>query len=220
MAASKGKAPKATKRGRAVKQSAKEAVDPRLMKALTHVVRVQCLSLMVDSEWSPNQLHKELGVGLSKISYHIKVLKDYKLIHLTKTEPRRGAVEHFYKATTRVFIPEDMVAALPKTARLETLSRILMLVQKDMKKSLETGAFYDRPDFHATRTPLLLDELGRAKLHDILDEALELAIEAEDESLKRITDDGGESIPTRLVIYGFSSGKKDDSETSAFHRRS
>ena len=61
MSASRGeKAPKGTRRGKAVKRSAQEAVDQQLMKALTHSVRVQILSLMVDGEWSPNQLHKEL----------------------------------------------------------------------------------------------------------------------------------------------------------------
>jgi DNA-binding transcriptional ArsR family regulator len=220
VAANRSKAPKATQRGKAIKRSAKEAVDERLMKALNHSVRVQILSLMVDGEWSPNQLHKELGAGLSQISYHIKVLKDFELIELTKTEPRRGAVEHFYNATTRVFIPEDMAAAMPKAARMETLKRILMLAEKDMKKSLETGAFYDRPDFHATRTPMLLDEEGRAKLHAELDEVLERAIKTEEESLKRIAEEGVQSIPTRLVIFGFSAANQTDRQTSAFRQRS
>lgn len=216
----RGKAPKATQRGKAVQRAAQEAVDEQLVKALSHSVRVQILSLMTDGEWSPNMLHKELGVGLSQISYHVKVLKDFKLIELTKTEPRRGAVEHFYTATTRVIIPEDVAAALPKAARMETLRRILMLAGKDMTKALETGAFYDRPDFHATRTPMVLDEKGRAKLHAKLDEVLETAIKAEEESLKRIAEDGTQSIPTRLVIFGFSAANKGDKQTSGFRQRS
>jgi DNA-binding transcriptional ArsR family regulator len=220
MPTSKGKAPKATQRGKAVQKAAQEVVDEQLVKALTHSARVQILSLMVDGEWSPNQLHKELGIGLSQISYHIKKLRDFGLIELTKEEPRRGAVEHFYRATTRVIVPEDMTAALPKAARTETLRRILMLAGKDMANALETGAFYDRPDFHATRTPMVLDEQGRAKLHAVLDDVLETAIETEEESMKRLAEEGGESIPTRLVIYGFSAADKDDKQTSGFRQRS
>ena len=220
MPATKGKTPKATQRGKAVKRSAKEAVDKRLMKALTHSVRVQILSLVVDGEWSPNQLHKELGVGLSQISYHIKVLRDFELIELTKTEPRRGAVEHFYRAVERVIIPEEMSAALPKTARMETLRRILMLAEKDMKKSLETGTFYDRPDFHASWSPFEFDELGRAKVHKLLDDVVAEVIETEVESLGRIAKEGGKSIPTSLVIFGFTSGRKTGEKSSAFRQRS
>lgn len=220
MSANKGKAAKATQRGKAVKRSAKEAVDGRLMKALTHSVRVQILSLIVDGEWSPNQLHKELGIGLSQISYHIKVLKDFELIELTKEEPRRGAVEHFYRAVERVVIPEGMAAALPKAARMEALKRILMLAEKDMKKSLESGAFHDRPDFHASWSPFELDELGRAKLHARLDALLDEAIETEAESLERLAKDGGKSIPTSLVVFGFTSGRKTGEKPSAFRQRS
>jgi len=211
---------KPTRRGKAVKRNAQEAVDERLMKALTHSVRVQILSLMVDGEWSPNQLHKELGIGLSQISYHIKVLKDFELIELTKQEPKRGAVEHFYRAVERIIVPEEMAAALPKTARMETLRRILMLAEKDMKQSLTAGTFYERPDFHASWSPLELDEIGRAKLHAKLDELLEEAIETEVEALERLSKDGGQSIPTSLVVFGFSSGRKAGEKSSAFRQRS
>jgi DNA-binding transcriptional ArsR family regulator len=221
VSASRGdKKPKATKRGKAVKRTAKEAVDQRLMKALTHTVRVQILSLMVDGEWSPNQLHKELGVGLSNISYHIKQLKDSGLIELTKTEPRRGAVEHFYRAVDRVIVPESMTAALPKAARMETLKRILMLAEKDIADALKAGTFYDRPDFHASWSPFVLDELGRAKLHARLDALLEEAIETEAESLERLAKEGGTSIPTSLVIFAFGSQRKKGEQNSAFRQRS
>lgn len=218
MSANKGKKP--TKRGKAIKQSTEELLDRRLLKALTSPVRVQCLALMVEGEWSPNRLHKELGVGLSQISYHIKVLKDFELIEMTKTVPRRGAVEHFYKSKERIIIPESMSAALPRTARLETLRRILGLAEKDMKKSLKAGTFYNRPDFHASWSPFLLDEQGCKKLHDTLDGVLATAIETEVESQDRLAKEGGEPIPTSLVIFGFGSARKAGEKDSAFRQRS
>lgn len=220
MSAKQDKKPKATQRGRAVKRSAKEAIDQRLLKALTNPVRVQCLSLMIDGEWSPNQLHKELGVGLSQVSYHVKVLKDFELIELAKEEPRRGAVEHFYRAVERVIIPEDMAAAMPKAARMEALRRILKMAEKDMKKALQTGVFYDRPDLHASWSPFEFDELGRAKLHQLLDALIGDVIETEVESLERVAKEGGKSIPTSLVIFGFSSSRKPGETSSAFRQRS
>lgn len=48
---------------------------------------------------SPNKLSEYLDEGLSQVSYHIKVLKDYKIIHQVATRPRRGAVEHYYLPT-------------------------------------------------------------------------------------------------------------------------
>ncbi len=58
--------------------------------------------LRIHKQGSPNEMSKALGEGLSQISYHVKVLFDAEnkekpsLLKLVGTEPRRGAVEHFY----------------------------------------------------------------------------------------------------------------------------
>jgi hypothetical protein len=164
-------------------------------------------------------LHKELGIHLSKISYHIKQLLDFELIELTKTEPRRGAVEHFYKAVERVIIPEDMSEALPRGAKLETLKRILILADSDMKRSLKSKKFYDRPDFHASRSPCDLDEEGRTKLHALLDKLLEDVIETEGEAANRIAKGESEAIPTSVVVFAFSADREAGEQTPAFRQR-
>lgn len=46
---------------------------------------------------SPNRLSATLDEPLGNISYHVKTLADCELLVLKKTEPRRGAVEHFYR---------------------------------------------------------------------------------------------------------------------------
>jgi len=215
----RGKKGKATPRGEAVKKRATEVVDQRLMKALSHETRVQILSLLVDGEWSPNMLSKELDTHLSKISYHIKQLLDFELIELTKEEPRRGAVEHFYKAVERIIIPEGMSEALPKGAKLETLKRILMLADSDMKRSLKSKKFYNRSDFHASWSPCDMDEKGRIKIHSLLDKAIEEVIETEGESANRIAKGESEAIPTSIAIFAFSSDRKAGEQTSAFRQR-
>jgi hypothetical protein len=35
------------------------------------------------------------------VAYHVKVLKDYDVIETTRIEPRRGAIEHFFRARPR-----------------------------------------------------------------------------------------------------------------------
>jgi DNA-binding transcriptional ArsR family regulator len=211
-----------TARGKAVQREAQEAVDQNLIKALGNEVRVAILSLLnfaVDEEWSPKMLHKELGIGLSQISYHVTQLKKYGLIELTKTEPRRGANEHFYKATKRVILPEGMAAALPKSARSVALAKVLTMAEKDLKAALAAGTFDDRPDHHASWSPFQFDDLARERIHAKLDEALELAIEEEGGSLARAKKSGSDLIPTTLVMFAFTSGRKTGGASSAFRQR-
>jgi DNA-binding transcriptional ArsR family regulator len=215
-----GKKRRPTARGRAVQREAQEAVDQDLIRALGNEVRVAILSLVIDSEWSPKMLNKELGIGLSQVSYHVKELKKYGLIEMTRTEPRRGANEHFYRATKRVILPEGMAAALPQPARSAALHRVLKLAEKDLKESLEAGTFDDRPDHHASWSPFQLDDQARKRLHAKLDAVLAEAIEEEEGSLKRAEEDGHELTPTTLVMFAFTSGRKSGGSSSAFRQRS
>lgn len=73
-------------------------LNVEMVKALSHELRVEILTILNERVASPNELAKELGEGLSQVSYHVKVLRDYGTITLVKTVPRRGAVEHYYRA--------------------------------------------------------------------------------------------------------------------------
>jgi DNA-binding transcriptional ArsR family regulator len=196
-----------------------EPVDQRLMKGLSHPLRVQILTLINERPWSPRELQKELNEGLSQVSYHVKVLKDFELIELVKTEPRRGAVEHFYSPVQRIIIPEGMSAGLPKSARLEMLAKIIRDAERDVRESLKAGAFYEREDFHASWTPMDLDEQGCADLHARADEFLADLLKIESESANRQTGDTAESIPISVAVFAFGSTRDPGKKKSAHRRR-
>lgn len=93
------------------------AVDQRVIKALAHELRVEILDVLAERMASPNELAKILDEGLSQVSYHVKVLKDYECITLVKTEPRRGAVEHYYRATSDTLLSAERWRKLGGAAR-------------------------------------------------------------------------------------------------------
>jgi hypothetical protein len=64
-----------------------------------HPVRIRLLVLL-EFESSPNDLATALGdTPLGVVSYHVRMLRDYDLLEMTRTEPRRGALQHFYRRT-------------------------------------------------------------------------------------------------------------------------
>jgi DNA-binding transcriptional ArsR family regulator len=91
-------------------------VDPRLVKALDHILRQHILLAAVAGEVSPIELSKALDEGLSQVSYHVKVLRDDcdGMIEETRTEPRRGAVEHYYRASAKTLFPAKAWRKLKK----------------------------------------------------------------------------------------------------------
>jgi DNA-binding transcriptional ArsR family regulator len=82
-------------------KSGHEIVDQQVIKALVHPIRAQALAILNERTASPNEIAKELGQGVGHVSYHINVLQKCECIELVDTAPRRGAVEHYYRATSR-----------------------------------------------------------------------------------------------------------------------
>jgi DNA-binding transcriptional ArsR family regulator len=79
-------------------------IDPELVKALAHPVRVQVLEALQDRVASPSELSKEMEESLGVISYHVTTLAGCGCLELVRTQPRRGALEHFFRATPRSFL--------------------------------------------------------------------------------------------------------------------
>ena len=86
--------------------------EPDLLGALAHPIRLAIMRAAVD-QFSPKQMADSLGdVSLQLVSYHVRILRDAGLLTLTGTEPRRGALEHFYRASPDA---ASRLAALGKT---------------------------------------------------------------------------------------------------------
>jgi len=72
----------------------------RLARARTHPTQISILELLtIDNgrAMSPNEMAFELQEELASVSYHTTKLVEIAFLELTATEPRRGALEHYYR---------------------------------------------------------------------------------------------------------------------------
>jgi DNA-binding transcriptional ArsR family regulator len=186
-------------------KGARLSLKQRLIKALGHPLRWQILSLLNEREWSPNELHEELIEGLTQVSYHVKVLKDFELIEMTRTEPRRGAVEHFYRAVERAYLPTEISKNLPQSGRDIIANKVLEDIDQDLGSAIKSRKFYERADHHITWTPELLDEEGCTKANDLADEFvkrfIELGIESRNRQAKHVGADELVPISAALLVF-------------------
>src|SRR2546423_13835240 len=96
-----------------------ETAEARIAKALAHPLRARILQRLGERVASPGDLALELGAPLGVVSYHVRMLRDYDCVELVRTEPRRGALQHFYRATARPTLDEDQRRTLPSSLRRE-----------------------------------------------------------------------------------------------------
>jgi DNA-binding transcriptional ArsR family regulator len=178
-------------------------LDEALLRAISHPLRHRLLGMLDGRVASPNQLARELGLPLGRVSYHIRLLNDLGAIELVKTEPRRGALEHFYRAVTAVWFSEADWAKLPRSARRGILGQNLQQIFANVTKAADGGGF-EHPASVVLRAPLDLDDEGLNELSELLRESIDRAREINARAGERRSGgNGGTSVPTELAILHF-----------------
>jgi DNA-binding transcriptional ArsR family regulator len=178
-------------------------LDEALLRAISHPLRHRLLGMLDGRTASPNQLARELDLPLGRVSYHIRLLNDLGAIELVRTEPRRGALEHFYRATTAVWFSEADWTRLPRSARRGILGQNLQHIFTTVTKAADGGGF-DHPASVVLRAPLELDETGLQELSGVLQATIERAREINARAAdRRAGSNGGKAIPTELAILHF-----------------
>lgn len=194
-------------------------VDRRLAKALSHPLRAHVLSILNERVASPNQIANELGEPLGNVSYHVKTLAEMGCIELVNTEPRRGAIEHFYRAVVRPFFSDNDWKRLPPSARQGISDSTLQLIWEDTSEALNAGTFDRRTDRHLSRSLLVLDEQGWKEVNGLLHDTMNRVVDIEAESAKRRAKEGGDGFNTKVVLMHFeSSGAGDGPKPSTPNR--
>jgi DNA-binding transcriptional ArsR family regulator len=178
-------------------------VDQRVVKALAHPLRSRLLAILNERVASPNELAGELGESLGVVAYHVRILADIKAVELVDTAQRRGATEHYYRATMRPFFVGRDWTRLPESLRRSISDSTLALIFEDVSKAVENGAFDSRPDRHLSRAPLVLDEEGWQEIADMLAHLLHRSLEIQAESADRLAKEGAEGFATKLELMHF-----------------
>jgi DNA-binding transcriptional ArsR family regulator len=180
-----------------------EGITQQLAKALAHPLRVRILTSLHKGISSPNQLAQELDEPLGNVSYHVKTLLEYDCVELVKTEPRRGAVEHFYRATDRAFLSDSDWAKIPASARKGISGSIIESIGQSATDALAAGMI-DRKDSHISETPLVLDEEGWKDLNKVLADVVKQSAAIQKEAAKRLgKNKKTDGIQTKLAIMHF-----------------
>ena len=175
-----------------------ETSEARIAKALAHPLRARILQRLGERVASPGDLAVELNAPLGVVSYHVRMLRDYECVELVRTEPVRGALQHFYRATARPTLDEAQWRKLPSSLRKELAGAAIQDLVKDLAASADANLL-DDPEVMITRTPLELDERAFKKLNKLLAKTHEQALAIAAESAGR----GGDVFPTELAVMHF-----------------
>lgn len=174
----------------------------RVAHASHHRDRLDALSIFLERMASPKEIAKALRIELATASFHVTDLHEKGVIELVKTEPRRGAVEHFYRAVLTPEISDTEWQEMPKASRREIAETALTAIVAEALSSLDHGCMDDDDDLYLLWVAAQLTPEGRreayelqAEFHDRIE-----AIKARDQERQVAEED----LPVRLVaMMGF-----------------
>jgi DNA-binding transcriptional ArsR family regulator len=74
--------------------------DDDLIAALNHSLRREVLRRLhrAEKSLSPADLSRLVGIKVTNLSYHVTVLRQYRVVKMVDKRPVRGAIEHFYES--------------------------------------------------------------------------------------------------------------------------
>ena len=173
--------------------------DPRIVRALSHPLRVRIMGVLEQRTASPKELAEALGVKLENLAYHVRTLRDFGLIELERSEQVRGAVAHHYKARARPRVTARAWEQLPEISKRAMIGAALEQIGGLVSSAAVQGGF-GRPESHVSRRPLLLDEEGFAEASRIVSETLDALSEVERRSKKRIGKGAAEVHTTAVAL--------------------
>jgi DNA-binding transcriptional ArsR family regulator len=156
-----------------VTQAPPEGLDPRIVKSLSHPLRHRILVRLNAGEASPMEMAREFDQPVGRVSHHVQALLGVDAIELVRTEPRRGAVEHFYRALIGTWFSDADWARVPASARDAISAQNLQRVAADLGDASDRA--FAHPKACLVRHLMDLDEQAMAEMSDLMDATFERA---------------------------------------------
>ena len=154
---------------------------------------------------------------VSQVSYHLRELEEAGAVYETRSVPRRGGVERFYRANAVAYFSDEVWAAMP----LEERRPISRVVAQGLVVQIEGAIYANRFDSRTNRwllwEPKDLDEQGWGEMADAIAAFHVETKHIEEEAEKRLKEerlkaDGEEvePIPTTFALLMFESPELPD----------
>jgi DNA-binding transcriptional ArsR family regulator len=176
--------------------------DERYVKALSHPLRVRILGILEEQPASPVELSQVLDATLGTISYHVRQLNELGLLELVRETPRRGAIEHHYRAKPRPRSGGAAWDSVSVVAKQAVIGAELAQTTEVATRAAGVGGF-DREHARLERMRLTLDPKGVEQLSKAVAKLVDEANRIQDAARKRMGTRNGGGTDTALVTMLF-----------------
>jgi hypothetical protein len=181
----------------------------RLSVVFAFELRIRIVTELYLREMSAKEFFEEFGGGtLSRVNKHFVKLAEEGWLTYLRTETggrRRGAREHFYRATELAIFDSPTWALVPYSLRVSISWRTFKILAERVRDALTAGTLDARPGSHLSRTTMLLDQLGWERVVAAIDALFEAIFDEQDAAKLRISQGRGKPMRATVALAAFES---------------
>lgn len=181
----------------------------RMAKLMADELRMKIVMELNSREMSPKGFYEKFGGGsISRVSRAFELLTEFGWLYQTRTETggkRRGAVEHFYRATKPAVFFNDVWGPLPDSMKEMISGGVFEEFADRVRAAMDAGTMDAREDRHFSWTPLRLDQEGWDNVVARVDAVFHFLFEEQKRATARMAESGEEPIPMTVALAAFES---------------
>jgi hypothetical protein len=181
----------------------------RVAKVFADPLNLKIVTELNLREMSPTRFVKECGgAPLAGIDRRFKLLTE--IGWLTKVGAksggrRRGATEHFYRATGPAIFDSRSWSKVADSVRVTFSWRIFEQLAEQVREAMDAGTFDSRPNRHHSWTPLVLDQLGWDQVISAVDALFHYLFEEQAAAKIRLAESDEEPVIATVYLAVFES---------------
>jgi len=168
---------------------------------LNHPLRLDAFLATFEAMTSPKEISRLLRKPMGDASFHMAELRKAGAIEIVKRARRRGATEHFYRATKPPEIDEEEWQAMPKSARRRIVALGLQVIVADALSALRHGTFESDDNMYLVWMPMRLRQEGKDAVTALHAEVLRRMIAIKEEHGIPDNEEAGEPMRVAVTLW-------------------
>lgn len=173
-----------------------------------------CLEIIAETnlqEMSARSFHDEVGgAPVESIRRRFKMLAEIGWLSKVSEKrggKRRGAAEHFYRATAPPIFDPQVWGVVPDSIKASYRWRTFEQLSDLVKEAIEAGTFEARSDNHLSWSLLRLDRRGWENVATAINALSTFIFEAQEQAKLRMSSTGERPVTATLALAAFESPK-------------
>lgn len=180
-----------------------DELSHRLIRAMSHPLRVRILRILTETSASPKELAKATGEAHGNVAYHARVLVQLGCAEVVETASHRNTSELFYKAKPEAFTGLSKWRAYPRIVRGEIAELAFRELYVRIGAALEARTFQRREGSNLSCLAFEVDEAGWKELREAIKVAEQAILKVSQRAANRL--DAGKGIPAVISLGLFES---------------